>query len=175
MGGAAPAALVRPVRAEDAAHVAAMWRALFEDHARCSGRPEDAPVRGALEAQLLAWAGGLADGDGSFGLIAETSADRAACGFLAATVRPRPWLAVGRVGNVGALWIAPAHRRRGLGAALARAAWAEFGRRGVTLVELHVLACDAAALGFWRSLGFGDDAVLLAARLSPAGAADGAG
>ncbi len=60
-----------------------------------------------------------------------------------------------RHATVGYLYIAPTHRRLGLGRRLfdAVATWAST-QEGINHLEMSVLASDTAAEGFWRSLGF---------------------
>jgi N-acetylglutamate synthase len=53
-----------------------------------------------------------------------------------------------------ALKTAPAHRRRGLGAAIMGTLLAEASRRGSRAAYLQVTADNAAALGLYRQLGF---------------------
>lgn len=57
--------------------------------------------------------------------------------------------------RVGQLYVDPAHRRQYLGRRLiaAVAEWAA-GHDGVSHMEMSVLATDAGALPFWRTLGF---------------------
>ena len=52
------------------------------------------------------------------------------------------------------LYVAPAHQRKGHGAALARRAVATASEEGAEAVELNVLPQNAGGLAFWRSLGF---------------------
>ena len=52
--------------------------------------------------------------------------------------------------------VAPDDRRRGLGRALLRSAFAEAQRRGVARLLAAVPADNAEALGFFRAVGFAD-------------------
>jgi len=60
-----------------------------------------------------------------------------------------------RHATVGYIYIAPTHRRIGLGKQLfdAVADWAN-QQDGVSHLEMSVIASDAGAEGFWRRLGF---------------------
>jgi amino-acid N-acetyltransferase len=73
----------------------------------------------------------------------------------------------GRRGFLYHLAVAPAHRRRGLGRALALAAVEALAREGVDKCHLMVLPPNAAARSFWRRLGWQDRTdVLLMSRLA---------
>ncbi len=54
------------------------------------------------------------------------------------------------------VWVDPAARRQGVGKALVTAFVAAAEARGGVGCEVSTLAADAAALGFWRALGFAD-------------------
>lgn len=60
-----------------------------------------------------------------------------------------------RHATIGYIYIAPTHRRIGLGKKLfdAVAEWAN-QQEGISHLEMSVIARDGAAEGFWRSLGF---------------------
>jgi ribosomal protein S18 acetylase RimI-like enzyme len=52
------------------------------------------------------------------------------------------------------LWLEPAWRGRGLGRALAGAALAWIGARGVHRTEVRAASGNDAGRAFWRALGF---------------------
>lgn len=58
------------------------------------------------------------------------------------------------VGHIGAMWVAPAARGRGLGAALLDAGLRFLEERGVTVVELSVTETNTGAMALYRSRGF---------------------
>lgn len=73
----------------------------------------------------------------------------------------------GRRGFLHHLAVAPAHRQRGLGRALALAAVEALAREGVDKCHLMVLPSNAAARAFWRGLGWEERTdVLLMSRLA---------
>jgi len=72
--------------------------------------------------------------------------------------RPAGCAFVGLAGSVAmlhALHVAPAYRRRGLGAAMTRAAAGWAAAAGATRLALAVTEANAAALGLYHGLGFG--------------------
>lgn len=74
----------------------------------------------------------------------------------------------GRRGFLHHLAVAPAHRGRGLGRALALSAVEALSREGVDKCHLMVVPSDSAARAFWRRLGWEERTdVLLMSRLSP--------
>lgn len=74
----------------------------------------------------------------------------------------------GRRGFLHHLAVAPAHRQRGLGRALALAAVEALSREGIDKCHLMVVPSNAAARAFWRRLGWEDrNDVLVMSRLSP--------
>lgn len=70
----------------------------------------------------------------------------------------------GHRGWVYYLAVAPVRQRTGLGTALLRAAEAWVLERGVVKLQLMVRADNAAALGFYRALGYDDQAVTVLGR-----------
>ncbi len=74
-----------------------------------------------------------------------------------------------RHATVGYLYVAPTHRRTGLGKLLFHSvsAWAAT-QPGVRHIEMSVIAADPDAEGFWRSLGFTPFLQRLHAPLVPA-------
>ncbi|MEQ1565707.1 MAG: GNAT family N-acetyltransferase [Myxococcota bacterium] len=60
------------------------------------------------------------------------------------------------------LWVAPEHRRAGLGLALVEKVREQASRAGFPRLVASTLAQDAQALAFWRRAGFSDLNVLLA-------------
>jgi amino-acid N-acetyltransferase len=73
----------------------------------------------------------------------------------------------GRRGFLHHLAVAPAHRQRGLGRALALAAVEALSREGIDKCHLMVMPSNSAARFFWRRLGWEDRTdVLLMSRLA---------
>lgn len=72
----------------------------------------------------------------------------------AVVVRPP----VVRIGN---MWVEPEFRRQGLGRRLVDVYVTAARAKGFPWVEVGTLALDARAVGFWKSVGFGDWRVIL--------------
>jgi ribosomal protein S18 acetylase RimI-like enzyme len=60
----------------------------------------------------------------------------------------------GRQATLTDLYVAPSHRRRGLGSASIRLAESVLARRGIEALELQVERDNAEALAFYQRLGF---------------------
>jgi ribosomal protein S18 acetylase RimI-like enzyme len=76
-----------------------------------------------------------------------------------------PILQETRRAEITDLGVDGASRRRGIGRALAAAAMAWAGSRGVARVEVRVAAANREAQAFWRGLGFDDLMDVLQRRL----------
>lgn len=89
--------------------------------------------------------------------------DSEVVGFMTARLAPPHHVLVSPVTAVITdAFVAPAHRRRGVGRHLFEAIGEWAGTRGVAQLEVGTLALDQRAVAFWRSLGFGDWRVTLA-------------
>ena len=88
------------------------------------------------------------EGNANVGFLAIS--DGAACGIVRGTPDDRD----PGVGWVELMWVAPAHRRRGIGRMLVAeiAAWA--GRRGMRRLKLSVTSGNDPAIQLYQSLGF---------------------
>ena len=62
--------------------------------------------------------------------------------------------ATSSVAEIAEFYVAPSHRRRGIGRAAVESLLAEHGRRGTALVEAAILRDNEGALAFWAGLGF---------------------
>lgn len=147
-------AVIRPIAGDDRDAVAALWHALYADHARresaLAGLRPDAPRLGA---SITAWLGRILAGDEGFALVAAAGAE--VVGFVAAFVRDQAWLSPPAIGVIGALAVVPSHRRQGLGRALVRAAEQRFAADGITVVEAAIGEANSAAQAFWAAEGYG--------------------
>ena len=59
----------------------------------------------------------------------------------------------GKVAEIGALYVLPAHQGRGIGGSLMRAAAAALAARGFRELRLDVLTANAAARAFYEAMG----------------------
>ncbi len=62
--------------------------------------------------------------------------------------------ATSHVAEIAEFYVAPSHRRRGIGRAAVGSLLAEHRRRGTALVEASILRDNEAAVAFWAGLGF---------------------
>lgn len=171
----APGWWLRPARASDADAWHDLQRAIYAEGSAFvgDGPPSAASLAGKLRASdprdvhvafAVAAEGASARGGGASGgsLIGWIELQRLASRRLAHVA----WLT---------LAVAPAWRRRGVGAALLDAGygWAEM--RGVRKLQLHVRAGNAAAVALYRRQGFRLEGVLRGqvARAAAGGGADG--
>lgn len=140
----------------------------------------DSPVIAALLAGILAppWSReAVADylrAPGSFALLARPRPRAAPAGFLLARVASDGC-------DLAAMGVAPAWRRRGIGARLLAAALAQAKRRGARQMFLEVAEANPAARALYRAQGFravgrrkgyyggGADALVMRRPIRPAG------
>lgn len=150
---------IRPARPSDLEPLLDLWEGLMS-----AGHAADAryaPAVGARDAMrafvrstwfrqdpfphaLVAEDGGL------LGFVTGYPQDRVAVVDFAPTVR------------IGDLFVAPSHRRAGLGSALVAEMSARAKAGGFPRLEVGTLVSDARAVAFWRSQGFTDLTLLLA-------------
>ncbi len=144
-------AKVRPARASDAPGLYRAWEALRLYNASLDSRIVPSPVS---ETEFKAGLAEILSNPMSAAFVLAEGAGIA--GFASGRIqRNQPDRLPEHHATVGYLYVAPSHRRRGLGRELflAIAGWA--GQRGnVSHVEMPVLASDTEAAAFWRALGF---------------------
>ena len=154
---------LRRARERDLERLFALFSTLLEYHAERSprlalraGAEAEEQVRRLLAARLrhaesrvLVW-----DEDGDL------------CGLCVARVLERPAIfAETERGEIEQLLVRESSRRRGVGRALAEAALAWMGDRGIRRAEVHVVVENPGARAFWRALGFGAAMDVLERRL----------
>jgi len=147
---------LRRARVADRPALTALLRELLDHHAALLPR-----VGGAIAESALARA---LDAASAAVWIAEEGA--LAIGFCVADFESAP-AELDERGRacVSELYVRPGARRRGVGRALADAAFAWARERGAARVEVRVAAGNAEGQAFWRALGFGDFVDVLDRRL----------
>jgi len=127
------------------------WRAIREHYAATDGRVLNAPVG---EPEFIAALRDSIARATSCTMVAERGETLA--GFISGGIEQnQPGRLPERHATIGYLYVAPEHRREGIGRRLvgALSGWAA-NQDGVDHLEMTVLARDTAAAAFWRSLGF---------------------
>lgn len=124
----------------------AAWRAVYPGIV-------DARVLDALdEGEIAAWIQGLMRSPNQATVVA-TSRDDQVVGFVRFGEDPED----ARRGQIFSLYVAPEEARHGVGRALLSRALAALAEHGARLVTLWVFEANAAAIAFYRSLGFAPD------------------
>ncbi len=116
-------------------------------------REFDAPTPGpdAIAARLATLLGDQT----TYALVATLPDSGDVVGIALVTLRTNVWYQ-GWVGMLDELYVAPAHRNQGLGAALLRAAEAELLARGGDVLEINVDGEDVDAQRFYERHGYVD-------------------
>src|SRR5262249_36257171 len=91
-------------------------------------------------------------------LILLAKIDDAVIGFSLAHIEPQWYRGSVRMGTVDEFYVAPAHRRAGIGRALAVRTVEALRRGGATTISASVLQAKLGALLFWQRLGFSIEA-----------------
>jgi ribosomal protein S18 acetylase RimI-like enzyme len=157
---------VRAATHEDVAALLPMVRAI------CALHEQADPVRfaalGDVEQRYARWLPARASDPRSVLLVAERQ-DASLAGFVVGTVEPEvPIFRVREFGWIHDLWVEPADRRAGVGAALANAAVRAFAAMGVPQVRLETGAFNDAARAMFARCGFRPSAVEMLRSLTPA-------
>jgi ribosomal protein S18 acetylase RimI-like enzyme len=84
--------------------------------------------------------------------------DDEAVGFSLARLEPAWYRRSIRMGTVEEFYVAPAHRRAGIGRALATRTIAALRAGGATSISASVLQANLGALLFWQRMGFSIEA-----------------
>jgi len=131
---------IRAVEAADTDAIVALWRVVFPEYDDPS-RPQRDPR--ANIARKLAF------GDGLFWLLEIDN--RVVATAMAGYDGHRGW--------IYSIGVDPGERRRGLGKTLLAHVEAQLRARGCPKINLQVLSTRAAALDFWKAVGYQPDAV----------------
>lgn len=144
-------ATVRSARATDGLGLYTAWEALRGYNAGLDSRIIPSPVS---EADFLAGLSEIIANPMSAAFVLDDGG--VVAGFISGRIeRNQPDRLPERHATIGYLYVSPSHRRMGLGRALFAAigTWAQEAGK-VSHIEMPVLAHDAEAAAFWRSLGF---------------------
>lgn len=82
--------------------------------------------------------------------------DQEVVGYLTCSIQDRPdpnWV-IKSLGHIGATYVAPAYRRRGVAAALVKEALKWLKAHEVEYVDLNVVAQNSGSVAAWTALGF---------------------
>jgi ribosomal protein S18 acetylase RimI-like enzyme len=141
-----------PIAQADSAHIARMWAALFRSHetAEGAGILIGSPAR--LGTEIQAWIDLVIQGTDHFGFVAGSRGVHR--GFIAASIHTYPWLNPEQGGTIGAIWVEPTERRRGVGRMLVESVLAELAARNIDTVDVHAMVSAPVPGSFWHSLGF---------------------
>jgi GNAT superfamily N-acetyltransferase len=142
---------VRPATLEDGPALYVRWTALLRYYASVDRRIIPAPVS---ERDFLAGLSEMLNREGSVAFVAEVDGQLA--GFITGGLGTnQPDRLPERHATVGHLWVDQEFRRLGLGRRLFEAVsqWAA-GLDDIGHFEMPVLAADASAEQFWKSIGF---------------------
>lgn len=80
--------------------------------------------------------------------------DGAPVGFALARIEQQWYREAAKLGIIEELYVAPAHRRHGIGRALAARAVAGLRAQGATAISASVVQANMEGLLFWQGLGF---------------------
>jgi len=158
--------VIRRAAGADLANVTSLWTALLGYHAELDPALRlRAGTEGEIHELVRAM---LADRDVAvfLGFAVPMQSPRCPSGLCVVRVdRAPPILEEPRRAQISELYVREEARRRGLGAALARAALAHARELGVRRLEVRVSTRNLAGQTFWRALGFRDFMDVLDLRL----------
>lgn len=155
---------IRRAAAADLNPLVELWLALGAE-----GRRADARYRLRADA-LITGRTMLADrllADGSLVVVADTGGALAGC-MSAVAAETHPVLEGPATLRITDAYVAPTHRRRGVGRRLFEAVERFARDGGFAALEVGTLALDDRAVAFWASLGFGEWRVSLQRPVDPA-------
>jgi GNAT superfamily N-acetyltransferase len=141
-----------PIAQADSAHVARMWTALFRSHETAEGAGILIGSQARLGTEIQAWIDLVIQSTDHFGFVAGSRGVHR--GFIAVSIHTHPWLNPAEGGTIGAIWVEPTQRRRGVGRLLVESALAELAVRNVDTADVHAMVFTPGSRPFWQSLGF---------------------
>ncbi len=143
---------VRRGQSRDMAFVTQLWRKLADE---MCGLDERVAVRPEAEILWAKWAGARLRDDSSCVLVAETGGE--IVGYLLGHVdEAQPIYEKRRHALISDTFVAPAHRRKGVGTKLVEEAFAFFREKEIDHVRVNVIRANAAGRAFWKKQGAGD-------------------
>jgi ribosomal protein S18 acetylase RimI-like enzyme len=81
--------------------------------------------------------------------------DQDIVGYLMCSVKEQqPLVEIRQIGHIGAVYVIPAYRRRGIASALMKEALKWLKERKVEYVDLNADVQNAAAVAAWKAMGF---------------------
>lgn len=143
--------IVRRARAEDLDALVRLWREMWDYHARVDPHFQATP---AAETVMAGWIEENMDAPRSAVLVAERGPGRIEGYCLAMILENPPVLPHQFFGYVSEISVR--EKRRGVGAALLKAAHAWFRERGLSYAEVNVSVRNPEARAFWRGQGYGE-------------------
>lgn len=150
--GARP--LVRAGSAGDLETLEPLWRRFYEDQ-RQQGLRGVVPDVGFAE-----WLGVMRPALGRFACLAVAEDSGRLVGFVAGRVRAMPkHLGGGAAGWITEVWVEPAHRSRGVAAAMVGVSVDWFRGEGIRRIELQIVVGNDAARRLYARLGFAEELV----------------
>ena len=141
-----------PIAQADSAHIARMWGALFRSHEASEGTGIVIGSPARLGTEIQAWIDLVIKGADHFGFSAGSRGVHR--GFIAVSIHTYPWLNPEQGGTIGAIWVEPSERRRGVGRLLVESALTELLARNIDTVDVHAMISAPGSGQFWHSLGF---------------------
>jgi GNAT superfamily N-acetyltransferase len=141
-----------PITQVDSAHIARMWTALFRSHETADEAGILIGSQARLGTEIQAWIDLVIHSNDHFGFVAGSRGVHR--GFIAVSIHTRPWLNPEQGGTIGAIWVEPTERRRGVGRLLVDSALAELAARNVDTADVHAIVSARGSGPFWESLGF---------------------
>lgn len=150
---------VRSAAAADHEALLDLWEALTLNGSRADARYMPTPD---ARAHMRAWTAQSWFEHQPFPNVLVTEADGALTGFVHAFPRSAvPVIGLAETVRIADLYVAEPFRRRGLARTLVEGMLRRAEEAGYPRAEVGTLTADEGAVGFWRTMGFGDWQVTL--------------